>query len=93
MKGIEVPKENIVKTKEHRGTIEKWQVAYQIIPMSIAMSPKDEIINVVVGEMYGFPIKTSKIISIVGNRLETENSIYTLGTPKINFKYIFGRFR
>ena len=37
------------------------------------------------GEYEGKVIVTSRVISIDENNLETKNSIYTLGTPKLNW--------
>lgn len=74
------------KMKENKGTIENWQVAYQVLPSSTHLTIDSTEQNVVVGELDGRRIKSSQIISIIGNELETENSIYKLGKPKINFR-------
>ena len=71
--------------KKNKGTIENWQVAYQVFPLFMYSENESAEQNVVVGELGGRRIKTSGIISIIGNELETENSVYKLGTPKINF--------
>ena len=74
-----------MKMKIVKGKIENWQVVYQILPLFMCSANESAEQNVVVGELGGRRIKTSGIISIIGNELETENSIYKLGTPKINF--------
>lgn len=75
----------VLEMKKNKGTIENWQVAYQVLPLFMCSTNESAEQNVIVGELDGRRIKTSQIISIIGNELETENSTYKLGTPKINF--------
>lgn len=75
--------------KENKGIIEDWQIAYQEIPLSKVTDIEDSVFNVVVGLYNGLPLKTSEIVSIKGNILETENSKYTLGKPKHELREIW----
>ena len=75
--------------KRNKGRIENWQVAYQKIPMSMCLTEDEATPTVVVGELDGRSFKTSRVISIIGNQLETENSLYTLGLPKYTYKEIW----
>ena len=75
--------------KQNKGVIKNWQVAYQIIPMTMCLTMEETTQTVVVGELDGRPFKTSRVVSITGNQLETENSLYTLSLPKHNYKEIW----
>lgn len=75
--------------KENKGIIEDWQIAYQEIPLSMATDIEDSVFNVVVGFYNGLPFKTSEIVSIKGNILETKNSEYTLGKPRHELREIW----
>ena len=75
--------------KQNKGIIKNWQVAYQIIPMSMCLTEEEATPTVVVGELDGRSFKTSRVISIIGDQLETKNSLYTLGLPKHNYKEIW----
>lgn len=75
--------------KQNKGIIENWQIAYQKFPLSMCLTIEDTIKNVVIGDINGKSFKTSPIIKIVGNELETENSYYTLGTPKDDYRDIW----
>lgn len=75
--------------KQNKGIIENWQVAYQVIPMSMCLTAEESTQTVVVGELDGRAFKSSKVISIIGNELETKNSLYTLGLPKYTYKEIW----
>ena len=75
--------------KRNKGRIENWQVAYQKIPMSMCLTAEESTQTVVVGELDGRAFKSSKVISIIGNELETKNSLYTLGLTKYTYKEIW----
>lgn len=72
--------------KQNKGIIKNWQVAYQKIPMSMCLTIEESTQTVVVGELDGRVLKTSRVISIIGNELETKNSLYTLGLPAYTYK-------
>lgn len=63
--------------KELKGTIENW--------IAFVDNPNKEPHFHIMGEYEGKTIITSRVISIDENSLETKNSIYTLGMPKLNY--------
>lgn len=63
--------------KELKGTIENW--------IAFVDNPNKEPHFHIMGEYEGKVIVTSRVISIDENSLETNSSIYTLGTPKLNW--------
>ena len=63
--------------KELKGTIENW--------IAFVDNPNQEPHFHIMGEYEGKIIITSRVISIDENSLETKNSIYTLGMPKLNY--------
>lgn len=58
--------------KENKGLIDNYEVVYQWKIQEV----------VVVGEWNGRLRKTSPIIKLTPKQVETENSVYDLGTPK-----------
>ena len=63
--------------KELKGTIENW--------IAFVDNPNKDTHFHIMGEYEGKIIVTSRVMSIDENSLETKNSIYTLGTPKLGW--------
>lgn len=63
--------------KPHKGTIENWEIRKHSMPMSMVLVPTNYL--VVYGIFEGRGYRTSEIVGIKDDVIETRNSYYKLG--------------
>lgn len=68
-------------SKPHKGTIENWHVISMIKACSI------------VGIIDGKRIRTSEIVTLKANKVETLNSVYQLGEPLLKDSEVLDKLR
>ena len=62
-----------------KGIIENWKLVAG--GKFTGYTPPECITRIIIGEINDKPIVTSNIVSVEGRFVETQNSIYELGTP------------
>ena len=67
--------------KPHKGTIEHWHVIRMIYAYAI------------VGIIDGKRIRTSEIVTLKNNKVETLNSVYQLGEPLLEDYEVLNKLR
>ena len=63
--------------KPHKGIIENWEIRKHYMPMSMVLAPTNYLVVYGIFEDRGY--RTSEIVGIKGDVIETRNSYYKLG--------------